>query len=113
MSVVDCADGSGVLPLARAHQPEVILLDAGLPGLDASTCVDELERLVETRSCVVVLTCPHDMAESRVAELESGGGLLVLVKPLTREGMLHAVAQAFAESRSRATGSRPRGRRAA
>jgi hypothetical protein len=74
----------------------------------------ELEQSAATRSSVVVLTCPREMPEARVTELEASGALLVLVKPLTRDGLLQAFGQALAESRERKAASRaPRRRRAA
>jgi CheY-like chemotaxis protein len=89
----------------------VILLDAAMAGVDAGALIRELERSVETRSSVVVLTCPREMHDTRVAELEASGALLVLVKPLTRDGLLQALSQALAESRAR--GAKSRRRRAA
>ena len=113
VEVIACADGSDLLDLARDRQPQVVLLDAALPGVDACAVVGELERSVETRAAAVVLTCPREMHEARVAELEASGALLVLVKPLTRDGLLQMLAQALAESRRRKSASRPRRRRAA
>ena len=113
VDVIACAYGADVAPLARGHRPAVILADAALPGMDADALVCELEQSAETRESVVVLTCPREMHESQVAELEASGALLVLVKPLTRDGLLQACAQARAESRARKAASRARRRRAA
>ena len=100
-SAVECGYGSDVVPLAKLHQPDVVFLDVDLRRADAGECVRILERFGGTRSVVVVLTCPRDIDATRLARLEATGALLVLVKPLTRDGVLQAFRQALAESHRR------------
>lgn len=102
-SVVDCVSGSDVIPFAKQYQPDVIFLDVGMKRVDAGACVRVLERFADTRSVVIVLTCPRDIEATRLARLEACGALLVLVKPLTRDGLLQAFRQALDESHRRKT----------
>ncbi len=100
-SVVECANASDVIPFAKKHQPDVVFLDVGLKRVDAGECVRVLERFADTRSVVVVLICPRDIDANKLARLEATGALLVLVKPLTRAGLIQAFQQALAESHER------------
>ena len=101
VAVIQCARAADVVPFACEHQADVVLLDATMAELDAAQCVGELDRNTNTRSTVVVLTCPRDIDVTRLAALEATGALLVLVKPLTRDGVLQAMRQALAESGER------------
>lgn len=100
-SVVECSSGSDVIPFAKEHQPDVVFLDVDLRRADARECVRVLERFNGTRSVVVILTCPRDIDATRLARLEETGALLVLVKPLTQDGLLQAFRQALNESHRR------------
>jgi DNA-binding response OmpR family regulator len=102
-SVITCICGSEVIPLAKQHLPDVVFLDIGLKRADAGECVRVLERFEGTRSVVVVLMCPREIESNRLARLEATGALLVMVKPLTRDGLLQAFHQALAESHERKT----------
>jgi DNA-binding response OmpR family regulator len=94
VAVAQCAAAGDVLPFAREHGADVVVLDAAMPLLHVDACLRDLD-------APVILTCPRDIDESRLTELEASGALLVLVKPLTRDGLLHAFRQALAESGQR------------
>jgi DNA-binding response OmpR family regulator len=100
-TVIECTSASDVIPLAKERRPDVCFLDAGIKRLDAGECVRVLERFEGTRSVVVIVTCPPEIESAQLARLEATGALLVLVRPLTREGLLQAFRQALDESRHR------------
>lgn len=102
-SVIACNCGSDIIALAKQHQPDVVFLDVSLKRTDPGECVRVLERFEGTRSVVVVLMCPREIEVSRLARLEAIGALGVLVKPLTRDGLLQTFRQALAESNERKT----------
>jgi CheY-like chemotaxis protein len=102
-SVVEMGTGSqlDIIALAKENSPDVMFLDASFPRTDAGECVRVLERFEGTRGVVIVITCPRDVDASHLARLEASGALLVLVKPLTRDGIAQALRQAIEESRER------------
>jgi len=50
----EAADGEAVLALAGALQPDVVLLDIGMPGPGAATVVTELRRVAPATAIVVL-----------------------------------------------------------
>ena len=102
VSVIACADSAQTVSLARQHRPDVVLLDLDTPGVeDVEQWVTALEAMT-----TVVLVCPRDVDEARLVALEASGALLVLVKPLPSEWLMHALHHAIAESRG-SRGPRP------
>ena len=80
MSVIEAADGPGGLDLARAEQPEVILLDVMMPGLDGWRVAEHLLEDTATRDIpIVFLTARADIRDrARGMDL---GGLDYVTKP--------------------------------
>src|SRR5690242_4758935 len=48
------ADGPGALGVAQAFQPEVVLLDIGLPGMDGYEVARRLRRLAGMEKCLLI-----------------------------------------------------------
>ena len=80
MSVFEAADGPGGLELARSEQPEVILLDVMMPGLDGWRVAEHLLEDPVTREIpIVFLTARADIRDrARGIDL---GGLDYVTKP--------------------------------
>ena len=78
-AVLVAGDGPGGLMLARTREPDVIVLDLGLPGLDGLDVIRTLRR--DDRVPIVVLTARGDEVD-RVAGLELGADDYV-VKPFS------------------------------
>ena len=80
IEVLEAPDGRAALELARSEQPDLVLLDVMMPGLDGWTVARELAEAEETRDIpVVFLTARADRADRRLGgEL---GGVGYLVKP--------------------------------
>ena len=80
MSVIEAADGPGGLELARSEQPEVILLDVMMPGLDGWRVAEHLLEDAATREIpIVFLTARADIRDrARGMDL---GGLDYITKP--------------------------------
>lgn len=80
--VVIAADGYEALAMARSDDPDIILLDIGLPGLDGYEVAAVLKSDDETRSIrLIALTAygtPDDLRRSRELGFEAH-----LVKPAT------------------------------
>jgi DNA-binding response OmpR family regulator len=80
MSVIEAGDGPGGLDLARSEQPEVILLDVMMPGLDGWRVAERLVEDPVTREIpIVFLTARADIRDrARGIDL---GGLDYITKP--------------------------------
>ena len=80
MSVLEAGDGPGGLELARSEQPEVILLDVMMPGLDGWRVAEHLLEDPVTRQIpIVFLTARADIRDrARGMDL---GGLDYITKP--------------------------------
>jgi two-component system, OmpR family, alkaline phosphatase synthesis response regulator PhoP len=80
MSVIEAGDGPGGLELARSEQPEVILLDVMMPGLDGWRVAEQLLEDPVTREIpIVFLTARADIRDrARGIDL---GGLDYITKP--------------------------------
>jgi len=65
-------DGSSALALAQRHQPDVILLDLVMPGMDGYEVCRRLKDDLETRLIPVVFLTGHGSREARLQGLEAG-----------------------------------------
>ena len=65
-------DGGSALALAQRHQPDVILLDVMMPGMDGYEICARLKQDPETRLIPVVFLTGHGTREARLHGLEAG-----------------------------------------
>jgi CheY-like chemotaxis protein len=70
--VLVAIDGSQGLALASACQPDLILMDLGLPEIDGWECVRRLRANPATQSIPVVALTAHAMTGDRERALEAG-----------------------------------------
>ena len=78
--VLICSGGEEALKKVRAFNPQLILLDVMMPGMDGPTTKVELEKLPETAAIpIVFMTAKIQPAE--VAEYKEMGALDVIPKP--------------------------------
>ena len=83
--VVDAApDGAAALRLAAAHEPDVVLLDLGLPDMDGVEVIKGLRGW--TRSPILVLSA-RQTSEEKVRALDAGADDYV-TKPFDMEELL-------------------------
>src|SRR5437763_5956143 len=74
IDVLEAADGTTGLDLAREEQPDVVLLDVMMPGLDGWRVAEEL--LEDDRTCgipIIFLTARAEFRD-RARGLDIGGG---------------------------------------
>jgi CheY-like chemotaxis protein len=74
-------DGATALALAEANEPDVILLDIGLPGLDGWAVVRRLRSRPHGRRSFVIALTGYGMAED-YAQSQQAGVDRHLVKPI-------------------------------
>src|SRR5262249_47819276 len=68
---VEAHDGPAALALVVARQPDVILLDIGMPGLDGYEVARRLRELPGTRDALIWALTGHGRDEDRQRALEA------------------------------------------
>jgi CheY-like chemotaxis protein len=100
--VAEAGDGEAALVTARALQPDVVVMDLTLPGMDGWHALNELKADPRTRRIPVIILTGH--AWPLYAERARAAGCeAFLTKPCFPEDILQAVDGAF----SPATFARP------
>lgn len=84
----EAGDGAEAVRLARALQPDVILMDLRMPGMDGVTAIAELARRGCTARILVLTTYDTD---SYVLSAIEAGATGYLLKDAPREELLRAV----------------------
>ncbi|ATQ42654.1 PleD family two-component system response regulator [Caulobacter mirabilis] len=79
--VLTASDGPTALALAAAEQPDIVLLDVMMPGMDGFQVCRRLKEDVATRHIPVVLVTALDGRNDRIAGLEAGADEF-LTKPI-------------------------------
>jgi CheY-like chemotaxis protein len=93
--VIEAGDGAAGLELARAHLPDIILMDVSLPVMDGLEATRQLRLDPATcKLCVIVITA-HAMASDRQAAVDAGADGY-LAKPIEPRGVLEEVRRRLA-----------------
>lgn len=79
--VLTCNSGAAALTLAAEQQPDLILLDVMMPGMDGFETCRRLKAQAETRHIPVVLVTALDGRQDRIRGLEAGADDF-LTKPI-------------------------------
>lgn len=91
---VCAADAVQALTVARQTQPDVILLDLGLPGVNGFLVLERLKAITTLSAIPVIIMTVDDSPESELRGLE-GGAVAVLRKPVQEEALVAAVEYAL------------------
>jgi DNA-binding NarL/FixJ family response regulator len=86
--VADGANGPEAVRLARAHQPDVLLLDVEMPGPGAKVTIGEV-RAVAPQTRIAILSMYGEAG--LVRELLEAGAAAYLVKTIVRDQLIAAV----------------------
>ena len=73
IEVLEAADGTTGLDLARAEQPDVVLLDVMMPGLDGWRVAEELLEDERTRRIPIIFLTARAEFRDRARGLDIGG----------------------------------------
>jgi len=92
-SVTEAADGETALALVEAALPDVILLDAMMPGPDGFEVCRRLKANPRTASIPVILLTALTHQFDRLAGLEAGADQF-MVKPIVTQDLVFAVRNA-------------------
>ena len=71
-SVVAAADGTKAIEAAWESDPDLILLDLELPGLDGLSITRDLRRYSNFRDTPIIILSGHDPMKHRQSALEAG-----------------------------------------
>ena len=83
-AVLEAADGPAALAIARQEQPDMILLDLGLPGMDG---LDVTRRLRSTSAVPIIMLTARSEETDRVVGLELGADDYV-IKPFSPKELI-------------------------
>ena len=96
-------DGATALTVAQEFEPDVLILDIGLPGMDGFEVARQLRSRPESKNAVLIALTGYGEAESRLRSQQAGFDHHV-VKPADIDFLLSIVSQPLAE-RQAASGS--------
>ena len=92
--VTTAGRGEEGLTLAASHQPDIVILDLGLPDMDG---VEVCSRLREWTDCPIIILSVRDQERDKVAALDAGADDY-LTKPFGIEELLARVRVALRHS---------------
>ncbi|MEM9011536.1 MAG: PleD family two-component system response regulator [Pseudomonadota bacterium] len=79
--VILAEDGEAALEIAAREQPDIVLLDVQMPGLDGHEVCQRLKAAPDTAHIPVVMVTAHESPEERLRGLEAGADDF-LAKPI-------------------------------
>jgi len=79
--------GDEAVELAKQHEPDIVILDIKMPGLDGLSAAREING--ERKSAVLILTAFSQ--RNLIEEARDAGALAYLVKPFQQEELLPAI----------------------
>ncbi|WOD40397.1 response regulator transcription factor [Nodosilinea sp. E11] len=79
-SVLMASHGEMALQQVFTHQPQLIITDVGMPGLDGYTLVQKVRQLPAFRLLPVIFLTAHNQTQDRIRGYQMGGDLY-LPKP--------------------------------
>jgi signal transduction histidine kinase/CheY-like chemotaxis protein len=88
-------DGASALQVASEFQPEFVLLDIGLPGMDGYEVARKLQDLPGTRNAVLVAMTGYGQEEDKIRSISSGFArhLVKPADPLKLRGLIESLPQ--------------------
>jgi DNA-binding NarL/FixJ family response regulator len=90
--VAEAADGRAAVELARAHRPDVVLLDIRMPGLDGLRAAEEIAVAAPATSVIILTTFGQDEYIGRALGGGAAGFLLKASDPRELIAAVRAVA---------------------
>jgi CheY-like chemotaxis protein len=96
--VLHAENGYEALAMARREQPELMLLDLRMPGMDGYEALTHLQKDPETRNIPILVMSAHaaDPVQERI-RVQAMGAKDFLSKPFSLEGLLSQVRLVSAE----------------
>jgi len=95
-STVFATDAVSAISVARKEEPDVIILDIGLPCGDGFTVMQRLSSLAPTSATPIVIITGRDPSTNKQRALQAGAAAF-LHKPFDNEELLIAIQKALGE----------------
>ena len=89
-SVLSAESGESGIKLAASEQPDVVLMDIVMPGLNGFQATRQLTRAEETRHIPVIIVTTKDQETDRVWGARQGARAY-LAKPVTEKHLMQAI----------------------
>ena len=70
--VISGIDGNEAIEKARSENPDLILMDMSLPGIDGWEATRRIKEMEETKSIPIVALTAHAMSGDRARAIEAG-----------------------------------------
>jgi len=90
-TVLTCTDGLAAVQMAATDQPDLILMDISLPGIDGHEATRRIRGQASTRHIPVIAVTAHAMPSDRELALEAGCSAY-LAKPVSPRVLAQVVA---------------------
>lgn len=106
--VIAARDGMSAISTARKEQPDLILLDLGLPAGDGFVVLQRLQMLINTNTIPIIVVSSRDARTAREAALKAGA-IGYFQKPAKMEDLLKSIGEALglASAEAAAPGTNP------
>jgi len=98
IAVVGAADGIQAIIKARGKQPDVILLDLGLPGGDGFLILERLKANKLLSTVPVIVVTARDLKEVEEKAFRAGAAAS-FQKPVNVDGLLSVIEEVLSNSR--------------
>ena len=93
-SVVFAADGISAISVARKEEPDVIILDIGLPGGDGFTVMERLGSLLPVAHIPIIILTARDISGNKERALNAGAQAF-FQKPVDNDVLLETIRKAL------------------
>jgi DNA-binding response OmpR family regulator len=93
---VFAGDAIAAVNMARKEEPDLILLDLGLPAGDGKVVMQRLQAMPALEGIPIIIVTARDLTAER-SELEDAGAAALFQKPFDHDELLAAVGRALGE----------------
>ena len=93
------SDGMSAISMARKEEPDLIILDLGLPAGDGFTVMERLQAFADLACIPVIVVSAWDPRTNRQRALQAGAAAF-FQKPVDNEELLAAIEKALGASPS-------------
>ncbi|NUF15092.1 response regulator [Acinetobacter lactucae] len=90
--VLEASNGADGVTLAKAEQPDLVLMDVVMPGVNGFQATRQITRDEETKHIPVVIVSTKDQATDRVWGKRQGA-LDYLIKPIEEKQLIDVIKQ--------------------
>lgn len=98
-TVLVASSGEEGIEMAQAHQPELIIMDVVMPGVNGFQATRELRRNSQTAAIPIIMMSTKDQEADRVWGLRQGA-FEYLVKPVKKRVLLRSVDSGLASAKA-------------